>query len=280
MRPGDLRRLICIHARKTVLSHVCDALGDQVGMVLDGLKHVGQNARAGWTVHRKQVGEARHHQAQIALRAILPRVLKSDATGAGYIEGKQRSGDRIEAGGEHDQVEGIFLLGRLDPRLCDPLNRRFADVDQFNIVAVEGLIIIGVEAEPLGAERIAGGHQLLRHCRVADDAANLFLNVLGRRCIRLRIGEDIAEHRLHGKPAELPRLVELCAPLLRRYLHCRQSGIDARGHTASGHSGHLAMGRIVGAHPCFVVRISRTVIGRNRVICGSLENREMRRLLG
>ena len=44
----------------------------------------------------------------------------------------------------------------------DRLDRLAADVDQGDVVAVEGVVVVGVDADALGAERIVPGGQRAR----------------------------------------------------------------------------------------------------------------------
>ncbi len=55
---------------------------------------------------------------------------------------------------KHDRVEIVVRVGRVDTRGVDGLDRRLADADQLHVGLVEGLKVVGVGADPLGADRV------------------------------------------------------------------------------------------------------------------------------
>ena len=60
------------------------------------------------------------------------------------------------------------MLGA-DPCLRQLDDRRRANVDEGHVVAVERRVVVAVEAQPLGRERVVGGRELVCNLRVADD---------------------------------------------------------------------------------------------------------------
>ena len=69
----------------------------------------------------------------------------------------QRAGHGVEAGGEDDGVERVVLAARDQPVARDVLDRRLAQVDQRDVRPVEGLVVAGVDAQPLAADHGASG---------------------------------------------------------------------------------------------------------------------------
>src|SRR3954469_3952880 len=67
------------------------------------------------------------------------------------------AGHGVEAGGEDDSVERVLGIGRAQPRRRDLLDRLASDVDQADVVAVIRLVVVGIEDEPLGADRVVVG---------------------------------------------------------------------------------------------------------------------------
>ena len=64
---------------------------------------------------------------------------------------QQRPRHAVEAGGEYDDVERILGTAlRSDSLRGDALDRICADIDQVDVVAVEGLEIVGVDRRSLG----------------------------------------------------------------------------------------------------------------------------------
>ena len=70
--------------------------------------------------------------------------------GAG-VRSSHRAG-RIDNG-----VEFAFTLGGLDARPCDGLNGGPTQVNQRDVFAIEGLVIIGVDTRPLGTVGVVRG---------------------------------------------------------------------------------------------------------------------------
>jgi len=81
-------------------------------------------------------------------------------------------------------VGDIVELERARPcsqtRRGDFDNRVGSDIDERDVVAVEGLEVSIVQAEPLGSDRMIVGHQQLGHFRIAHDAADLVADELRR----------------------------------------------------------------------------------------------------
>jgi hypothetical protein len=60
--------------------------------------------------------------------------------------------------GEHEGVELEFLAaGGAQPGLGDLLDGIAAHIDERDVVAIISLVIVGIEAEPLGADRMILG---------------------------------------------------------------------------------------------------------------------------
>ena len=97
-------------------AHVFDALGDPFDVLLDRRQHVGQHRRAARTGDGEEVGEARHGEAKIGFRPLLPLVLQRSAIAAANVDPEQRAGHGVEAGGQHQAVEAVILALRAQAR--------------------------------------------------------------------------------------------------------------------------------------------------------------------
>src|SRR5262249_14848084 len=75
--------------------------------------------------------------------------------------------------------------------LGDLGDRVAAHVDQGDIVAVESLVVAGIEAEPFGADRMVLGGQELGGARILDDAADLVAHELRRRVVGLLVHQKV-----------------------------------------------------------------------------------------
>ena len=94
------------------------------------------------------------HDAEIGLRPLSPLVLQPHAANPAKIDLVEAAGDGVKTGRVDDDVERVFPVAGLDPRRRDPLDRRFRDVDQFDIVLVVDLVIEGLERQPARAETV------------------------------------------------------------------------------------------------------------------------------
>ncbi len=163
------------------------------------------------------------------------------------------------------------------PRGRDALDRRAADVDQFDVRPVVGLVVADVDAGALHADEVPRAEQL-GGGRVVHDLADLPARELLRRRVRLGVGEDVREppgERADAAvgPAGLERAVALFGvdlerPARRR--HHRDAGIGLLGLAPA-----LRIGR---DHRLELRRIERPVLRRHRVVGGALEDVEVRRL--
>jgi len=89
-----------------------------------------------------------NHDAEIGLRSASPFILQPHPAKPAKIDLVETAGDGIEAGRIDDDVEREFPVAGPDTRRRDPLDRRFIDVDQLDIVLIVDLIIKGLERQP------------------------------------------------------------------------------------------------------------------------------------
>jgi hypothetical protein len=65
-------------------------------------------------------------------------------------------GADLEAGGEDDAVDRVLDAVHHQAGLGDPIDAAPAGVDQRHVRPVEGLVVVRVQWQPLGAERERG----------------------------------------------------------------------------------------------------------------------------
>ena len=133
---------------------VGDAVGDPVDVLLDRHEHVDEHGRAARPRDGEQVRESRGRDAEVRARPGRPLVPQLHASGAGDIGAEQRPGHGVETGGEHDDVDGELVGRGPDAGRGDLGDRRGADVDESDVVAVVRRVVVGVEARTLRAERM------------------------------------------------------------------------------------------------------------------------------
>src|SRR6202011_4899930 len=136
-------------------------------------------------------------------RAVLPSVLELDAIHAAEVDLVEAAGDGIKAGRVNDDVEFIFRGAGLDALRRDPLDRRFRDVHQLDIVLVVDLVIESLERQPSGAEAVVPWDQLFRDLGIPHPLANLPRHEIANRRVRLPVDQDVAEIALPDAEAAL-----------------------------------------------------------------------------
>jgi hypothetical protein len=199
-------------------AHVRDTVGDPVVQHLDASRHVAERCR----IQDEQVWKACCLHAEIGSRPVRPLPPERNALRAADIESRERPGYRIEPGSEDDHVQRIVHIPRPYPVRGDPLDRRFAQIDQRHVVAIEDLVVSALERDALGAERMVLRNELFRHRRVADPLADLVAHELGVNLVSFRIGHDVAEVAEPLREARLrPQFLEPRHPLLLRHLEHR-----------------------------------------------------------
>jgi hypothetical protein len=107
---------------KLVSSHVGDAFGDPLDVLLDRYRHVRQHRRALRAGDGEQVRVAGDSQAQIGLRAVLPLLRQCPAATSLDAKFLQRAGQRIETGSDNDDIERVVPAARANAGRRDLLD--------------------------------------------------------------------------------------------------------------------------------------------------------------
>ena len=149
-----------------------------------------------------------------------------------------------------------------------------------DVVPVVGLVVAGLQRDPLHAEAVVLGDQLLGHDRVVHPGADLVGDELGELGVGLLVHEDVAEV---GQPDAEPRLaVELLPlrqPLLAGHLEerpavglvdepARRAGADGEDLVVAG----LDVGHLLGG--------DLGVVQRGAPVRAPLEHGELAHLVG
>ena len=243
-------------------------------MLLDRDHHVRQHRRAARPGQREQVREAGGHQAKVGARAMRPFFLEREAAAAGDIDRHQGAGHRVEASGVDDRVERQGLIFQVDAGLGDRLYGLGAQVHQPHIGPVVGGEVAGVQAGPLGADRVVAGAQQPGQLGVADLGADFFAHHLGDDGVGLGkedlVGEDVQDRdQFAGRPSGL----EALAFELGRREAAHHLGGRVRHARARPFAG-MAVGAAVGLPGGAALGRHRPVAGRDRVVGGALEHRQ------
>ena len=179
---------------------------------------------------REQVREPGHGDAQVVPRPGGPLRCQRNPVPAPDVDGGQRAGHRVEAGREHDGVELVLGRGRAEAGRRELDQRRLAQVDQVHVGPVERLVVAGVQAHPLGADRERARAQRLGHLGVVDDRADLVPDELGGGLVGGRVDQDVdvgADQR--GQLTPVPGRLVPAGALLRRRGEPRIRSAPGRG---------------------------------------------------
>ena len=79
------------------------------------------------------------------------------------------------------------------PAGCDLLDRRLAQVDEMDVVAVVGLEVVGVEQGALGAEGVVVREELAAGLGVFDCLADLGADEVGGGVVGLLVRHEVGE---------------------------------------------------------------------------------------
>jgi hypothetical protein len=155
LHPRILGRLGRLDRADPLALAISDGVGDPFDIMLDRDRHVGRERRIARAADRQQIGEAGKAHAEIGARPIRQPVGKCHAAAPDDVHRAERPGDGIIAGRKHDRVERIVRVAGADTGRRDGRDRRFAHVHDMDVRQVERLIIMRVERDALGPERIA-----------------------------------------------------------------------------------------------------------------------------
>ncbi|MBA7638652.1 hypothetical protein ES703_46308 [subsurface metagenome] len=211
---------------------------------------------------------------------MFPFVRQALAADAADIDQVVGAGDGIEAGGVDDNVELVVARRRAQALLGDAHQRRLADVDEMNVVAVIGFEIIRLQRQPLHTKAVIFRNQLLRDLRVLHPAADAVGDILGQLRVGRLVHKNLAEiGQPDAKPGLVIELVPQLQPLLARDLveaalvrsvqeTARRTGASSEDIViARTDVGHLLIG-------------DRAVVERRAPVRTALEHRELANLVG
>ncbi len=125
-----------------------DDPGDVTGGVLQEVHEIGTETGLHDAEHQ-QVRELRREDAVQRVRTVVPALAEPHTVAARRVEAEPAVliGGDLEAGGENDEIEFIFLA--VDDRTCrrDPLDALAVGVDQVHMRKVEGRQVLVVEGD-------------------------------------------------------------------------------------------------------------------------------------
>ena len=199
--PGLHRFIRGLDAGQTAISHMRDAVGDPLHVLLDRNRHVAEYRRTAGSGDGEQVRKARNLQAEIIARPRRPGLRQRQVIAPADVHPQQRAGHPVEAGGEDDDIQRIRGIARADSPWRDLFDRIGPDIHQRDIVAVESLEIIGVDRRALCRVGVVDVGQFRRRRRVFHDIADLRADELGSRGVRRVVRHQVAEG---GAESQLP----------------------------------------------------------------------------
>ena len=113
----------------------------------------------GWLVNgpigpkiMNMLGNPRVDETEMGARPVGPLLAQLLAVATADVDLHVVAGHGVEAGGEHDDVEVVLVRRRADAVGRDLLDRLVAEVDEGDVVAVEGLVVAVVAERAAGVE--------------------------------------------------------------------------------------------------------------------------------
>ena len=260
-----------------MLAQMIDGVGDPVDVLLDRRDHLRLHSRAAGPGDDEHVGKARDHQAEVRERPTFPVLAKGGAIARAHVDLLQRAGHGVEARGEDQRIELVGRAGlELHARGRDLLDGIGAHPDQRHVRPVVGLVVMRIEAQALGADRMVVGRQQLGGLPILHHGTDLVAHELRGRVVglladqQIGVGIKVADRAALG-PLGLVDPGALLGRGLERLL--RRLGIAAycerRTHCCRPARGIL---RLVCA---FLLFAHRAVAGRQAEVGGALEHREV-----
>ena len=214
---------------------VRDGVGNPVHVQLRMQHHVGEHRGAARTGEVEKVRKPRDTEPKIGDRSVRPSLVEGLTTAPDDVDLGHRPRHRIEPGGQDQSVQLVVRIRGMHTRRVDPLDRRRAQVHEVDMLAVEGLVVVVVRADPLGADRVVVRNQQIRRYRVADHRAHLLLPEHPCRLIGFEgdhlIGERLGEQHTAQLPPLLIRLTKFLFGRLDGQLRVRL----VRRAAATGH---------------------------------------------
>ena len=156
---------------RAVVERAADDVGEVLGLLVQHVRVAGGEAGLG-VAHQEAVREAVHVHAVQRAHAVGPPVGQAHAAAAEDLHAGAAAvvGADLEAGREDQAVELVLAAGDDDAARRDALDAAALGVDERDVVAVEGLEVLVVEAGAL-AELPVPGLQRRGRRRVLDVAS-------------------------------------------------------------------------------------------------------------
>ena len=276
--PARLGLLGRLEHHGSLIAHRDDRVGDPLDVLFDRHGHVRQDRRALRTGHHEVVGEADRREPEIGGGTVGPLVLEFDALAAADVDVDDRAGHRVEAGREHDRIELARPAPVLDARIGDGDERVSAQVDQFDAVEVERLVVVRIEAHALREDRVGRRTERLGHLGVVDDRTDLVAHELTRPLVGDRVHDQVGDAGAEPEQAFGIRGLERRVALVVTQHRPGLGGLGQR-NTGAGPTGLFSVGLVAAHHLVDPLGGERTVAGRQREVRRPLVHRHRRGLL-
>ena len=279
--PGILGSLLGLDALQPIVAQMRQAAGDPVDMLLAAEDHLALHAGALRARDHEEVREAGDHDAEIGARAARPLLLDRRAPIGADIDLLHGAGHGIEACCEGNRIEVVVGVRRAQAVGCDLLDRCAADVDQRDVVAIVGLVIVGIEDEPLRSDRVIIGAEQLRRPRVLDGGADPLAHEVRSRIVgRLVHQEVVVGIEIADAAALLPFCRIHSPPLVLRRFERRLLGRRIPGDAEGRLVGRTPALGIFGLVLALLLGIEWSVAGGKAEVGGALEDKEVLGLPG
>ena len=98
----------------------------------------------------------------------MPGILKGESTDALNVHTAQGTGHCIKPGGNHEGIELDMLFVQRHPLGRDLNQGRVPQVNQSNVILIVGLVVIDIDADPPGTNRMRRGAERISCNRILN----------------------------------------------------------------------------------------------------------------
>src|SRR5699024_10895594 len=133
---------------------VSDEASDELNMLFDGHEHVAIDRGAKRARDCEHVRETMNHDTHKAGRVLRPAVIEPLPISPLHVDPAQSTGDGIKPCGQNQIINLVGSSLSSEPGGSDSSKRILKQIHQLDVIGIEGLIVIGIDARPAGSQRI------------------------------------------------------------------------------------------------------------------------------
>ena len=191
LHPALLTVFAGVEAGVAVLPHVFEEGRDPVHREFRAAREIGRGMlRPGQHHHVRHAADQEAEKGDWPVGPFLAQRATAGAANVYFVEG---AGESVEAGRVDDDVELEAARAGVEAGRGNLLDRCRRRIDQFDIVAVIGLEVTGLQRHALYAKAVVLGDQFFGQHRICHAPAYAFGDVIGELGVGVLVGEDFDE---------------------------------------------------------------------------------------